>query len=142
MVSELKGFVENYGQVVTVAMLFDLCNAVGVKPSELIDDNAVSKKTKVLYHEIKKEAVNNREEALRDKKNEYKQNLDCLKVPKIFNNNRSLTCDEVAEYFRVQKSSVWSWIRDEKLNAIKFGNNYRIRPQDLKAFEESMFTKS
>ncbi|EIW19498.1 MULTISPECIES: helix-turn-helix domain-containing protein [Pelosinus] len=48
-----------------------------------------------------------------------------------------LTCDDVAERYGVKKITIWSWIREKKLNAIQTGKKYRIRPEDLKAFEDA-----
>lgn len=50
------------------------------------------------------------------------------------------TCDEVATRYSVKPSTVWSWIRNKKLPAIRTGNGYRIRESDLKAFEEERMT--
>lgn len=36
------------------------------------------------------------------------------------------TCDEVAERYKVKVITVWDWIRQRKLNAIKLGREYRI----------------
>lgn len=52
-----------------------------------------------------------------------------------------LTCDDVAERYGVKKITVWAWIRGKKLNAIQTGRSYRIRREDLKAFEEVRHTK-
>lgn len=51
------------------------------------------------------------------------------------------TCDEVAERYGVKKITVWQWIREKKLNAIQTGKFYRIRPEDLREFEETRKTK-
>lgn len=50
------------------------------------------------------------------------------------------TCDEIAEKYRVQTRTVWDWIRAKKLPAIKVGNGYRIREEDVRNFEESRKT--
>lgn len=50
------------------------------------------------------------------------------------------TCKEVAERYMVKEITVWQWIRDGKLTAIKAGN-YRVRESDLIKFEESRKTK-
>ncbi len=52
-----------------------------------------------------------------------------------------LTCDDVAERYGVRKITVWAWIRGKRLNAIQTGKFYRIRREDLKAFEEVRYTK-
>ena len=40
------------------------------------------------------------------------------------------TCDEVAERYKVKVITVWDWIRQRKLNAIKLGREYRISEDD------------
>ena len=45
------------------------------------------------------------------------------------------TCDEIARKYRVQTRTVWDWIRAKKLPALRVGNGYRIREEDLKSFE-------
>lgn len=52
-----------------------------------------------------------------------------------------LTCEQVAERYGVKVITVWAWIREKKLRAIKIGKIYRITPQDLVEFEESRKTK-
>ena len=50
------------------------------------------------------------------------------------------TCTEIAERYGVKTITVWEWIRKKKLPAIKTGKSYHIRPEDLKALEESRRT--
>jgi excisionase family DNA binding protein len=50
------------------------------------------------------------------------------------------TCEEIAERYSVKVLTVWDWIRKEKLTAIKIGKSYRVREEDLKAFEEARKT--
>lgn len=45
------------------------------------------------------------------------------------------TCEEVAELYCVKVETVWAWIREKKLGSVKIGKLYRIRQQDLDAFE-------
>ena len=52
-----------------------------------------------------------------------------------------LTCEQVAEKYGVKVITVWAWIREKKLPAIRIGRGYRIRPEDLEAFEEARKTK-
>jgi len=52
-----------------------------------------------------------------------------------------LTCDEVADRYGVKKITVWTWIREKKLNAIQTGKLYRVRPEDLREFEDMRKTK-
>ena len=46
------------------------------------------------------------------------------------------TCAEVAERYGVKNLTVWDWIRKKRLPAIKIGKEYRIRTEDIRAFEE------
>jgi len=49
-----------------------------------------------------------------------------------------LTCEQVAERYSVKIETVWEWIKTGKLIAIKVGGKvYRVRPDDLAAFEKS-----
>ena len=40
-----------------------------------------------------------------------------------------------------RRGSFWAWIREKKLPAIRIGKGYRIRPEDLEAFEAARKTK-
>ncbi|MCQ4934998.1 helix-turn-helix domain-containing protein [Anaerotignum propionicum] len=51
-------------------------------------------------------------------------------------------CEEVAERYNVKLITVWSWIRDKKLPAMKIGREYRIKEEDLTAFEDERRTVS
>lgn len=50
------------------------------------------------------------------------------------------TCEEVAERYKVKVITVWEWIRQKKLSAIKLGREYRVSEEDLKTFENSRRT--
>ena len=50
------------------------------------------------------------------------------------------TCGEVAERYKVKVITVWEWIRQQKLGAIKIGKEYRVSEEDLIAFENSRKT--
>lgn len=50
------------------------------------------------------------------------------------------TCEEVAERYKVKVITVWEWIRQKKLGAIKLGREYRVSEEDLKIFENSRRT--
>lgn len=54
--------------------------------------------------------------------------------------SKMYTCDEVAEIYRVKVITVWDWIRQKKLNAIKLGREYRISEDDLTRFEDERKT--
>ncbi len=53
-----------------------------------------------------------------------------------------LTCEQVAERYSVKVITVWEWIKSKKLPAIKIagGRHYRVRPDDLAAFEKQYRT--
>lgn len=50
------------------------------------------------------------------------------------------TCKEIATRYRVKTLTVWDWIRKKKMPAIKIGKEYRIRPEDIAAFEKKRET--
>ena len=50
------------------------------------------------------------------------------------------TCEEVAEITGFKIATVWQWVREKKLPAIKFGKVYRIAEDDLKTYIESRRT--
>mgnify|MGYP003623243750 CR=1 FL=1 len=51
------------------------------------------------------------------------------------------TAQQVADRYSVPLPTVWRWIREKKLVAIRPGKEYRIREADLLAFEESSATR-
>lgn len=54
------------------------------------------------------------------------------------------SCAEVAQKFRVQITTVWSWVRLGKLKAEKLPGTkeYRIYPDDLREFEKTLKYKT
>ena len=50
------------------------------------------------------------------------------------------TCTDVAARYGVEVITVWDWIRKKKLPAIRTGKSYRIRPEDIEAFERERMT--
>ena len=48
---------------------------------------------------------------------------------------RCYTCGEVSQRYGVKLITVYDWIRKKKLPAIKTGKSYRVRPEDIEAFE-------
>ena len=54
--------------------------------------------------------------------------------------SQMFTCEEVADRYKVKVITVWEWIRQKKLSAIKLGREYRISEEDLNAFENSRRT--
>jgi len=54
------------------------------------------------------------------------------------NNNRSfLTPSEVAKELRLNLLTIYKYIRNKKLPAVRFGRNYRITNEDLDKFIDS-----
>ena len=53
-----------------------------------------------------------------------------------------LTCEQVAEKYSVTVCTVREWIKGKKLPALKLAGaaGYRIRSEDLDAFEKRHFT--
>ncbi len=48
------------------------------------------------------------------------------------------TCKEVAEMLKVKVATVWLWIRQGRLDAIKLShNNYRISDEAVKRFADN-----
>lgn len=45
-------------------------------------------------------------------------------------------CEEVANRYEVQITTVYDWIRKKKLPALKIGKSYMVQESDLKQFEE------
>lgn len=50
------------------------------------------------------------------------------------------SCEQIAQRYGVKTITVWDWIRKKKLGAIRLGRDYRIREEDLKAFEDARKT--
>ena len=46
------------------------------------------------------------------------------------------SCEDVAKRYDVKKSTVWAWIREQKLLAVRIGKGYRIKEADLDSFEQ------
>lgn len=143
MNDKLSNFINKYSDVMTVNMLFDLCNAVGIEPSKLLADNKCSpnnfklkaplqeriEKNKIIRESIKAQEVTTPNLPL----NNY--------TAEKFNDNKYLTCIEVAERLQIKKTTVYEWIKSGQLNAMRLGRDYRIRIEDLKTFEKARFTK-
>ena len=52
-------------------------------------------------------------------------------------NNHLLTPEQVAEILQVHVLTVYSYIRQGKLDAVRLGRTYRIVPKDLELFIKS-----
>ncbi|MBQ9975867.1 MAG: helix-turn-helix domain-containing protein [Clostridia bacterium] len=50
------------------------------------------------------------------------------------------SCQEVADRYGVKISTVWAWVREKKLPAIKIGKIYKVRKEDLEKFETQNLT--
>jgi excisionase family DNA binding protein len=59
----------------------------------------------------------------------------------IFDNQGFLTPEEVAKILRVNVLTVYGYIRNDSLNAVRLGRNYRIARRDFAAFVESKRTQ-
>ncbi|MPM78938.1 hypothetical protein SDC9_125953 [bioreactor metagenome] len=40
------------------------------------------------------------------------------------------TCNEVAQIYKVKKITVWGWIKNKKLLALKIRRNYKLSSED------------
>lgn len=47
------------------------------------------------------------------------------------------SCEQVAERYKVKIETVWAWIREKKLSAVKIGKSYRVKESDLAEFEQN-----
>ena len=45
------------------------------------------------------------------------------------------TCEEIAERYRVKTATVWGWIRNGRLSAIRIGGLYRVTESAMAKFE-------
>lgn len=50
------------------------------------------------------------------------------------------SCEQVAERYGVKLTTVWNWIRAQKLPAVKIGKQYRITADALADFERNNST--
>lgn len=50
-------------------------------------------------------------------------------------------CQQVAERYGVTLKTVWVWIREKRLGAVKAGKSYAVRQSDLEAFEAANATR-
>ncbi|MFQ6122252.1 MAG: helix-turn-helix domain-containing protein [Dehalococcoidales bacterium] len=57
-------------------------------------------------------------------------------------NNNLLTPEQVAGILQVHILTIYSYIRQGKLGAVRLGRNYRIIPRDLTRFIESNRVKN
>ncbi len=45
------------------------------------------------------------------------------------------SCEEVAKRYNVKVETVWKWVREHKISAIKIGKQYRITAEEIENFE-------
>jgi len=48
------------------------------------------------------------------------------------------TCDQVADRYGVKTLTVWDWIRNGRLKAIKMPKGYRVSEEALKEYERAL----
>lgn len=49
---------------------------------------------------------------------------------------RFYTCKQIADRYGVNTTTVWDWIRKNKLRAVRIGRLYRVCGEDLMLFEK------
>lgn len=50
------------------------------------------------------------------------------------------SCEQIAERYGVKLTTVWAWIRTQRLSAVKVGKQYRVTAEALLAFERNNTT--
>lgn len=75
------------------------------------------------------------------KHTQRKSNISRFRLKGGLEMEKYLTCEQVAKRYGVKVITVWAWIREKKLPAIRIGKGYRITPEDLAAFEAARKTK-
>jgi len=68
---------------------------------------------------------------------EYRKTKRDCKVNAVEGKNSLLTSEQVAGILQVHVLTVYSYIRQGKLDAIRLGRSYRIVPRELEHFIES-----
>lgn len=53
---------------------------------------------------------------------------------------KCMSPEEVAQMYSVHKQTVWRWIREGRLSAVRIGRNYYVRPRDLDEMESKFCT--
>lgn len=46
------------------------------------------------------------------------------------------SCEDVANRYGVKVETVWAWIREKQLTAVKIGKRYHVKETDLTTFEQ------
>lgn len=57
-----------------------------------------------------------------------------IQPPEVIGVEHLLTVDEVAAQLRVQRATVYEWLKSGSLRGLKAGRVWRIRPADVEAF--------
>lgn len=56
------------------------------------------------------------------------------RITTMTDTDKLLNVKEVADYLGVTKITLYTWIKEEKLKAFKFGRSWRISKADLEEF--------
>lgn len=46
------------------------------------------------------------------------------------------SCEEIADHFQVKVETVWDWIREKRIAAIRVGRGYRIPESAVREYEQ------
>lgn len=46
-------------------------------------------------------------------------------------------CKQIADRYGVKNSTVWAWIREKKIPAVRIGKCYRVKESDLADLERA-----
>lgn len=55
--------------------------------------------------------------------------------------DKLFTCAEIAARYSVKIATVWGWIRNGRMPAVKVGKAYLVRQEDLQRFEAAHCTE-
>lgn len=125
MLNELRIFVKNHSQVISIDMLLDLCRLFNVTPSELLDESI---------------PAGTKEDVKRSLAIRPRYSLDDLKQP-------YLTVPDVAKLYGVKEFTVRDWVRKGRITAIKIGGTayqggmLRFRQEDIDEFNRNNCTE-
>lgn len=51
---------------------------------------------------------------------------------------KRFSCEEIADMYGVHIQTVWRWIREGRLGAIRLGRNYYVRQADIDEMESRL----
>lgn len=65
--------------------------------------------------------------------------LNSTKVKRkgVFCLEKVYSCEDIANRYGVKVETIWAWIREKRLSAVKIGKSYRVKEADLLAFEKA-----